>query len=125
MWGILVTFEMFTPGGGGTYPSLSPFWQSFLSVTLEAPWLLPYEEEFYWMIPVASVVLMIWFFFISAWSEGIIFAMLLKKTHPTEVAKKAMWKANMASYAFLYLIDFIYLTYNLIEHSISKGGISP
>lgn len=120
VWGILVAFEIFTPGGGGTYPNLSVFWQFFLSVTLQAPWLLPYESQLYWMVPVAVMVLFFWFFWMSAWSEGFILAKLLRESHSTDVTKKAMWRANMASYAFLYLIDFIYLVYNMIEHSILK-----
>jgi hypothetical protein len=125
MWGILVALEMLTPGGGGTYPNLSVFWQFFLGVTLQAPWLLPYESEAYWMVPVSIMVLLFWFFFVSAWSEGLILAKFLKKTHPADLIKKATWKANMASYAFLYLIVFLFLVYNLIKHSFSKGGISP
>lgn len=125
VWGILLAFEMLTPGGGGMYPDLSMFWRYFLGVTLQASWLLPYESESYWMIPVASMVLFFWFFWMSAWSEGFILAKLLRKSHPADVAKKAMWRANMASYAFLYLIAFIYLAYNMIEHSISMGRLSP
>jgi hypothetical protein len=39
------------------------------AVTVQAPWLIPYEDQFYWMIPAASLFLMLPFFLVSVLTE--------------------------------------------------------
>ena len=121
VWGLLFGIQLLIPAGTGTFPHASSFVRYFLGVTLQAPWLLPKEADYFWMLPVACMVLLVPFFFISAWSESLIMTKFLKGNYPPEHIKKAMWKANRASYAFLYLILLGYLIYNLVRVSSSRG----
>jgi hypothetical protein len=60
-WFLLVLVQMVT-GGGSAY-GINSVMGKVLAVTWQAPWLIPYEEDLNWMIPVAGVVLLIPFFF--------------------------------------------------------------
>lgn len=112
-WFILLLFELLITGGGGTFRGLSLFWKMFLGVTLGAPWLSPYESELYWMLPVACATLLIPFYFMSSWIEGKIVARYLQGLYQPDDVKKAVWKANQASYAFLYIIVICWLVYGI------------
>jgi hypothetical protein len=68
------------------------------------------------MVPTACLVLFIPFFFVSSWSEGFIVTKFLKDYDKFNV-KKVTWKANLASYAFLYVIVFGLLIFSLLEGS--------
>lgn len=110
---VLLLLEMLIPGGAGTFPDLPEFWRRILSVTLQAPWLLPHESEFYWMIPVACGVLFIPFYYMSYWVEGIIISRYMKNSCAPNEVKEAVKKANRASYAFLYMILLAWLIYGI------------
>ncbi|PWK52903.1 hypothetical protein [Pleionea mediterranea] len=60
-WFLLVLVQMVT-GGGSAYGTDS-FMGKVLAVTWQAPWLIPYEKDLNWMIPIADLVLLIPFFF--------------------------------------------------------------
>lgn len=66
-WFLLVLVQMVT-GGGGAH-GIDSVIEKILAVTWQAPWLIPYEKDLNWMIPVAGLVLLIPFFFASWWSE--------------------------------------------------------
>lgn len=109
-WFILVVIELLL-GGGRAFSNLNDFWQYFLGVTLQAPWLLPFEGQLYWMIPTACLVLFIPFYFMSCWLEEKVVRYYLKEYYSTSEIKEAVRKVNRASYAFLYLVAFIWLIY--------------
>src|SRR5262249_10095249 len=50
-WFLLVLVQLLT-GGGRLYGLQTPF-RKVLAVTWQAPWLLPYPADLYWMIPAA------------------------------------------------------------------------
>jgi hypothetical protein len=104
-WILLTAIQLITPGGGGTYPGLNDTVRGILSVTLQAPWLLPYESEFYWMIPCAFLFLMIFFFIMSVYSERWFVFKILNRSHSIEkkATNKVALKANVTSYLFLIL----------------------
>lgn len=116
VWIFLVIAQMLSPGGGGTYPHLSHFWKLFLSVTVQAPWLLPYEQYFFWMIPTAFTLLMIPFFFMSYWVEGWMTLKLLPQNHSRQVIKSSVWKANLYSYLFLTVLGILGFYAHLPQH---------
>jgi hypothetical protein len=66
-WGLLAACQM-ALGGGGVI-GLQTTWTRILSVTLQSPWLIPYEHDLPWMIPTAAAVLCVPFFFMSVLSE--------------------------------------------------------
>ena len=100
-WALLVLLQMFT-GGGAAHGLDSPI-GILLSVTQQAPWLIPYESDLDWMIPVAMGVLLIPFFFVSVYVERLALRVLWKTEDPINI-KFFSWKAHLYSYGFLYLI---------------------
>jgi hypothetical protein len=103
IWLCLLIVQMSFPGGGGTFPTLKgTIWPYVLGVTLQAPWLVPYESQFYWMIPTAAVVLFIPMFYASYWIESKLLVRMLRTFgQDSALIKKASWTANKASYVFL------------------------
>lgn len=67
-WGLLVLLQLSTGGGGIPYDFSTPLGK-FLSVTWQAPWLLPFESDLGWMIPAAMATLFVPFFLASWWLE--------------------------------------------------------
>jgi hypothetical protein len=60
-WLLLVLIQVLA-GGGGAF-GLDTTLGKVLSVTLQAAWLIPYESDLHWMIPVAGLILLFPFFF--------------------------------------------------------------
>jgi hypothetical protein len=99
-WLLLVLIQMLA-GGGGSF-GLDTTLGKVLSVTLQAAWLIPYESDLHWMIPVAGLVLLVPFFFVSWWSEYFVSKKILKKNSAQKV-KLEVRNANIITYALLAL----------------------
>lgn len=112
-WLIALYLQLIIPGGDGSYPGLTFFWKMLLGVTIQAAWLLPYENELYWMIPVTFIVLLIPFFLVSYWIESRLSYKILKRKVDGLSVYKTIWKANIMSYAFLLCLSIVYLIINL------------
>ncbi len=97
-WLLLVLIQMLA-GGGGAY-GLDTTLGKVLSVTLQAAWLIPYESDLHWMIPVAGLVLLVPFFFASWWSEYFVTKKMLKE-HSAQRVKIAVRNANIITYILL------------------------
>ncbi len=97
-WFLLVVIQVVT-GGGSAY-GVDSVMGKILAVTWQAPWLIPYEEDLNWMIPVAGLVLLIPFFFISWWSEYIV-SKSLNKTLPPRAIWRKVRNANLITYSLL------------------------
>ena len=97
-WLLLVLIQMLA-GGGGAF-GLDTTLGKVLSVTLQAAWLIPYESDLHWMIPVAGLVLLVPFFFASWWSEYFVSKKMLKD-HSTQKIKRAVRNANLVTYTLL------------------------
>lgn len=93
-WFILVVVSIVT--GGGVYRDLSIPTQALLAVSQDAPWLVPYEHELGWMIPVAAIFLCIPFYFASVWIEYLV----VRRMVPNSAAqvRRFCWRANLWSY---------------------------
>ncbi|MGI5173325.1 hypothetical protein H0R92_06955 [Treponema sp. OMZ 840] len=99
-WRILALLQIST-GGDGFIGGVGRLTENILSVTYQAPWLLPYDD-LHWRVPVAALFLLIPFFFVSWLTETWVERLMLKK----EIADKkrfsrAVFIANLFSYAFL------------------------
>ena len=113
-WVILVLIQMVSGGGGGV-GNFNTFLGKILAVTWQAAWLLPYDSQMYWMIPTAMFVLLIPFFFASWLIEYWICWLMLKKSNiDYKIIRKAVFKANLYSYALLAGIIIIYLVVSII-----------
>jgi len=80
---------------------------------IQSPWLPPYEDQLYWMIPCASVILLIPSFFVSTWMESVTCARMWKQQTKMDV-RAALWSANLASYAFLFIVGTGWLLWSIL-----------
>lgn len=115
LWIVLAAIQLFViPGGSGCY-GLNTFWGALASVTLQAPWLIPYESDLYWMVPISSLVLLIPAFLVTILIEG----RVLRSAWPQVLASERscfVWKSNLASYSVLVSIDLVWLAYSVLSH---------
>lgn len=115
-WSLLAFIQMAIPGGGGIFPNLPVVLKMILSVTLQAPWLLPYERALFLMIPASMMFLLIPFFFVSVWIESLILIKVFKISSDARLVKKTCWAANLASYLLLFLFCLGVLIWSCYEH---------
>jgi hypothetical protein len=97
-WFLLVLVQM-AVGGGEAWGLESPL-NRIAAVTLQAPWLLPYEGNLQWMVPAASLTLLFPFLATSALIEGTLLVRLFPASEPRRVWR-ATWIGNGISYAGL------------------------
>ncbi|MFV2082239.1 MAG: hypothetical protein ACC669_10290 [bacterium] len=111
-WGILVALQMLTGGGGSQ--GIDTVLGKLLAVTWQAPWLIPYEKDLYWMVPSAGMVLMLPYFFASWLVEYQVTRRLLPDKGRKDVKRSVLY-ANLASYALLELVIAGYLVYSVLS----------
>lgn len=99
-WIVLVVIQMFT-GGGRAY-GLDSVIGRLIAVTWQAPWLIPYESDLDWMVPMAGIILLVPFFFVSWWVEYLISRKMLRGTDAKAV-KSAVYYANLITYGLMEL----------------------
>lgn len=101
-WILLVFLQMLT--GGGSYDDTSTLIAKFLTVTWQAPWLMPLRlSDYYWLPATAMLVLLIPFFFVTWWIEAkVISKFLLPSVDEGRVRSACIW-ANLVSYSILAL----------------------
>jgi hypothetical protein len=80
------------------------------AVTVQAAWLVPYEQDLWWMLPAASVVLTAVFFVGSVLVEGFIMKRMQRGADVRAVRAWA-WKAHLCSYALILavVVTFLYV----------------
>jgi hypothetical protein len=106
-WFVFVGIQIAT-GGTRAY-GLDSLRDKFLAVTWQSPWLIPYDNDLWWMVPTAFLVLLIPFFFVSWISEYVITTLLLKDADPVMV-RRGMFMSNLASYSILLLwIGYLFI----------------
>ena len=96
LWFILAIVELVCCGSARGLGSASA---KLYAVTVQAPWLIPYESEFGWMIPAALFTLAVIFLVMSVAVEAPIVSFLTRV--PLRQVWRPMWFANLASYAAL------------------------
>lgn len=100
-WMLLVFLQIITGGDGNIITGT--FLDKVIEVTWQAPWLLPDEENFHWMVPCAMLFLLIPFFFVSWWSEYQISKILIKYIDRKKI-RTAVLYSNIYSYIFLGMV---------------------
>lgn len=98
-WVVLVVPEALLFDGAA---GLDTFWQRLYAVTVQAPWLIPYESDLYWLVPAAAMSLCVPFFLISVWIERLVALRMLPDQQPADVRRWA-WAANGATYGVIIL----------------------
>ena len=84
-----------TTGGGSAY-GINTSARKLLAATWQAPWLVPYETDLYWMLPVASLVLLIPFFFASYFVEAPIVARM-ERGYSQSAVRSAVFRSKTVS----------------------------
>jgi hypothetical protein len=124
-WGVLVVIEIMLSQGGRAY-GINTLSGKLIAVTVQAPWLIPYESDLGWMIPAASIVLLIPFFFVSVFVERWVFG---RKTQIDKTKIKSWsWKANLLTYGLLQAVLVCLLIYGITKHNAATDksqAISP
>lgn len=100
VWFLLVLVQLVT-GGGRAYGLASPV-SRILAVTWQAPWLIPYEGDLDWMVPAATLVLLIPFYFASWWVEYLVVKRIFHGVNKT-VISRSVRNVNFVSYSGLAL----------------------
>jgi len=114
MWIVLAALQIKLDPHGLSWPD-SPI-QKVASVTLEAAWLVPYsEQDLYWKVPTAAMVLMIPAFFISIFLERCVLHFFWR-SEPLAERKRFVWRANIYSYALLIVLGLTWLLYAILDH---------
>ena len=99
-WVVLVAIEM-AIGGGSAY-GIDTTTGKVLAVTLQAPWLVPYESDLVWMIPIAGTFLLVPFFFASWWSEYFVARKMLLELDPNLI-RSGVRNANLITYSLMLI----------------------
>lgn len=99
-------------------------WAKAFEILITAPWLYPFDGQTMNPIPFALILLFVPFFFVSYWSESRFIQWRLRNM-PSSTPPNlgvAVWKANLASYAFLAVATVAYFvcTHIFPELSISR-----
>jgi hypothetical protein len=84
----------------GSAKDLDSVWAKIYAVTVQSPWLIPYDKDLDWMVPTAGLVLVVPLWLMSVVTEYLIVKWMLPELS-ADVKWRWTWKANMVSYAFL------------------------
>ncbi len=97
-----------------------------ISVFISAPWIAPSDETGTWAVPLAALVLLVPFFFVSVWSERLVMEHMLPVTssdvsQPGELSESrlriAVRDANLLSYGGLFLLTCFWMIWELFHRS--------
>jgi hypothetical protein len=114
MWIALVAVQIKLDPHGLSWPD--SLIQKIASVTLEAAWLIPYsDQDLYWKVPTAAMVLMIPAFLVSILLERCVLHFFWRN-EPSSERKRFVWRANIYSYALLIVFGLIWLLYAIVAH---------
>lgn len=101
-------------GGGGAH-GLESWWQRLYAVTVQAPWLIPYEANLFWMVPAAGLFMLIPAFFLSVWLERVVLERFWKEA--LGALRVFSFRAHCASYLVLVLLWLEYGFYSFTRHA--------
>jgi len=109
-WGVMLGLHMLTTGGSAL--GMDTPAKMLAAVTLQAAWLIPYEDHLFWMIPAAATVLLIPCF----WASVIIERWVLVRRwrdHERRAVFSAVFRANVWSYLFLFAAGSLWLVFSV------------
>ncbi|MEQ8769189.1 MAG: hypothetical protein RIB60_01625 [Phycisphaerales bacterium] len=97
-WLVLMLLQMMV--GGGSAHGLETTGDRIYAVTIQAPWLIPYEEELGWIIPTAALVMLVPFFIMSWLSEWYVALRMLQQADSKRIARGVLL-GNIATYLMI------------------------
>jgi hypothetical protein len=112
-WIGMVVINMITTGGAA-HEFRTPM-DAFRSIVLQASWLVPYEDQLHWLVPAATLILLIPYFFVSVFVER---WWLRKRFSTGGVARVAVaaWVSNAVTYGGLAIYTALWLRRALPGH---------
>lgn len=93
---------------GGTVHEFRTPMDAFKSIVLQASWLIPYEDQLNWLIPAATLVLLVPYFFVSLFVER----WWLKRSFGEVTYARvtlAAWVGNLVTYGTFGVYTFLWL----------------
>jgi hypothetical protein len=128
-WGVLFLCEMGFGGVLAHIPKLgNRSWNSpleqIVGTILSSPWIAPVGKSGSWAVPLAALVLLIPFYFVSVWVEQKVMEHMLPVTasldaQPSEVNERvlrsAVRGANLISYGFLFAFATVWLSWGVLH----------
>ena len=93
---------------GGTSHGFDTPWHAFQSVVLQSPWLVPYGDQLVWLIPAATMILLVPYFLVSVFVERWLMRRQLPNVESSRVTR-AVWLANAVSYGGLAVLTAFWL----------------
>jgi len=123
-WVLLVFIEIIVSFAGVTiFKSVTeiPEVLSYIFIiTLGAPWIAPFTEtQAYWIIPAASLFLLIPFYFVTWYVEYRCLKKRIKKTKPAALSR-VVRNINLISYGLLGIIVLGWLVFSIFGVAWSK-----
>lgn len=97
-WMLMLILNVVTTGTEAKGLETAP--QLLASVVLQSSWLVPYESDLGWLIPAATLVLLVPYFFVSVAVERLVLRKVWKSESSRTVAAFA-WLANGVTYGIL------------------------
>jgi len=97
-WGLLAILQ-FASGGGMPLGIELPI-EKVLAVTLQAPWVMPYEDDLKWIVPLACTFLYIPLLFVFVRVESAVCILLLSLVDP-QLIRGTIVRVNLLSYLML------------------------
>ncbi len=105
-WGAMLGMNILTTGTKSV--GLDSPIAVFKSVVLQSSWLVPYEDQLYWMIPLATLVLLIPYFITSVYTEKLVLRRMWKEESRKAVSRVA-WLSNTTTYLLLLIATLVWL----------------
>ena len=99
-WFVLVIMQL--ASGGGAAFKMDSTLAKLLAVTWQAPWLIPHRSDIQWMVPAATLTLLVPFFFVSWLIEYQVAKRMVASPAPSRLSS-AVRNANLGSYGLLAL----------------------
>ena len=116
-WGILylmqISIALMLGGISSGYSgfTMGAFFQKFLTVIWESPWLLN-SRDTYWMIPTAQLILLVPFFF-SSWKIEYFVVKRINRQLQLRAINLTCFRANLITYLLLALVVIFVLIFRL------------
>lgn len=100
---------------GGTAHEFHTPLAAFKSIVLQASWLIPYDNIMHWLIPAATLVLLVPYFFVSVFVER---WWLRRRLADVPVARIAFaaWIGNLVTYSMFAVYTVLWLR-EALRHS--------
>jgi uncharacterized protein (TIGR03067 family) len=96
-------------------------WNTFTYVVLHAAWLTPSEKDLVWLVPAATLILLVPYFLISVYCERRLLNLQFSDVDRGRVAR-ASWLANGVTYGALAAVAGVWLWGGLVKAERQSGG---